>query len=91
MPPDCRRHTVTGFGLSGSSPASGSPRRAFPADTSLAGQFRQGRQGDVLGIDLEEPPQFLAGLAAAEAVGAQHRVVGGRAPRARSTARTALT
>ena len=40
----------------------------------FAGQFDQRRQGDVLGIDLEEPPQFLAGLAAAEAVGAEDDV-----------------
>ena len=55
---------------------------------AVLGEFDQGRQGDVLGIDLEEATQFLAGFAAAEAVGAENHVGGnatGAAPPAALT------
>ena len=48
-------------------------------DLAAARQLGERGQGDMLGVDLEESPQRRAGLAAAEAVGAE-RQSGRRAP-----------
>ena len=62
-------------------------RQVFGGKLALLRQCAERRQGDVLGIDLEESPQFLAGLAAAETIGAEAPVSGGIRPHPRPLSR----
>ena len=71
-----RDHILFWFGLSGSSPrvTIAWPSFALGYWPRRARRSQRG-QGDVLGVDLEKPPQIGPGLAPPETVGAQHGVV----------------